>query len=104
MIPSLTAKVPWAGYSQLSATGLSLTSLSTSTLKLMKKGTSVFVNLALLLRCLRYEVNPQWNLLVGFPGEKDDVYEKYVADLDRLASASIPVDIVFEQGMDILGL
>ena len=26
------------------------------------------------------------------------------ADLDRLASAAIPVDIVFEQGADVLGL
>jgi hypothetical protein len=26
------------------------------------------------------------------------------ADLDRLASANIPVDIVFEQGADVLGL
>jgi hypothetical protein len=26
------------------------------------------------------------------------------ADLDRLSEASIPVDIVFEQGVDVLGL
>ena len=26
------------------------------------------------------------------------------ADLDRLASAAIPVDIVFEQGVEVLGL
>ena len=26
------------------------------------------------------------------------------ADLDRLSSANIPVDVVFEQGIDVLGL
>jgi hypothetical protein len=26
------------------------------------------------------------------------------ADLDRLAAAGIPVDIAYEQGMDVLGL
>lgn len=29
---------------------------------------------------------------------------KAQADLDRLATAGIPVDIVFEQGVEVLGL
>ena len=56
-------------------------SLTTSTLKLMKKGTSSFQNLILLKNCLLYGVSPAWNLLMGFPGEKEDVYRKYIEDV-----------------------
>jgi magnesium-protoporphyrin IX monomethyl ester (oxidative) cyclase len=58
--------------------------LNTSTLKLMRKGTSVFQNLALLKNCALYGITPSWNLLVGFPGEGAEVYEKYVRDLPLL--------------------
>jgi hypothetical protein len=43
-------------------------SLATSTLKLMKKGTSAFRNLCLLKFCAMYDIEPAWNLLIGFPG------------------------------------
>lgn len=59
-------------------------SLATSTLKLMKKGTSAFRNLALLKFCLMYDISPAWNLLIGFPGEGAPVYEKYLNDLPSL--------------------
>lgn len=59
-------------------------SLSTSTLKLMKKGTSAFQNVLLLKNCLVYDICPEWNLLVGFPGEGDEVYQKYLNDLPLL--------------------
>jgi len=65
-------------------------SLATSTLKLMKKGTTTFHNLALLKLCVTYDVRPGWNLLVGFPGEGKDVYEKYVRDLPRLMHLQPP--------------
>ena len=65
-------------------------SLNTSTLKLMKKGTSSFQNLMLLKNCLLYGVNPAWNLLIGFPGEKEDVYRKYVEDLPLLVHLPPP--------------
>jgi ribosomal peptide maturation radical SAM protein 1 len=65
-------------------------SLSTSTLKLMKKGTSSFQNLILLKNCLLYGVNPAWNLLIGFPGEKEDVYRKYVEDVPVLVHLPPP--------------
>jgi magnesium-protoporphyrin IX monomethyl ester (oxidative) cyclase len=65
-------------------------SLATSTLKLMKKGSTAFVNLRLLKSCVRHRVRPQWNLLIGFPGEGADVYSKYVRDLDRLAHLCPP--------------
>ena len=59
-------------------------SLATSTLKLMKKGTSAFRNLGLLKFCSMYDIRPAWNLLIGFPGEGAAVYEKYVNDLPLL--------------------
>jgi ribosomal peptide maturation radical SAM protein 1 len=65
-------------------------SLATSTLKLMKKGTSAFRNLALLKFCSMYDIAPAWNLLIGFPGEGAPVYEKYINDLPLLVHLSPP--------------
>jgi hypothetical protein len=58
--------------------------LATSTLKLMKKGTSAFQNISFLKNCLSCEIFPVWNLLVGFPGEGEEVYQKYLKDLPLL--------------------
>ena len=65
-------------------------SLATSTLKLMKKGTNAFQNLLLLKNCAIYGIQPGWNLLVGFPGEGDEVYRKYVQDLPTLVHLPAP--------------
>ncbi|HEY6328988.1 MAG TPA: RiPP maturation radical SAM C-methyltransferase, partial [Blastocatellia bacterium] len=65
-------------------------SLATSTLKLMKKGTSAFQNLTFLKNCLIYGIEPAWNLLIGFPGEGEDVYSKYVQDLPLLVHLPPP--------------
>jgi len=59
-------------------------SLATSTLKLMKKGTTAFNNIRFLTHCQTYGIKPIWNLLVGFPGETAEVYEKYLQDLPHL--------------------
>jgi len=64
--------------------------LNTSTLKLMRKGTSSFQNIAFLKLCSMYDVYPIWNLLVGFPGESEDVYKKYYADLPLLVHLHPP--------------
>lgn len=58
--------------------------LATPTLKLMKKGTTVFQNLKLLKLCALYDVQPHWNLLVGFPGEGEESYRIYVDSIPRL--------------------
>ncbi|HEX8904259.1 MAG TPA: RiPP maturation radical SAM C-methyltransferase [Longimicrobiaceae bacterium] len=55
--------------------------LNTSTLKLMRKGTSVFQNLSFLINASRYGIVPAWNLLIGFPNEEIDVYEKYLREI-----------------------
>jgi ribosomal peptide maturation radical SAM protein 1 len=59
-------------------------SLATSTLKLMRKGTTAFQNISFMKNCVTYGLHPQWNLLLGFPGETSEVYEKYVADIPSL--------------------
>ncbi len=64
--------------------------LATSTLKLMKKGTTVFQNLKLLKLCSLYGVQPHWNLLLGFPGESEETYRKYVEMLPLLTHLHPP--------------
>ncbi len=64
--------------------------LATSTLRLMKKGTSALGNLRFLKDCLRHDVYPEWNLLVGFPGEEEAVYETYDRDLPLYAHLPPP--------------
>jgi ribosomal peptide maturation radical SAM protein 1 len=58
--------------------------LATSILKLMRKGTTAFHNLAFLKNCVTFDVFPVWNLLVGFPGEDEDVYRAYVENIPLL--------------------
>jgi len=64
--------------------------LNTGTLKLMRKGVTSFQNIRFLKNCLRYNIVPVWNLLIGFPGEKEDVYSKYVADMPLLFHLNPP--------------
>jgi len=42
--------------------------------------------------------------VIALMNKDGQVGEKLQADLDRLSEANIPVDIVFEQGLDVLGL
>ena len=67
--------------------------LATQTLKLMKKGTTSFQNIALLKNCALRDIDPAWNLLVGFPGEPAEVYEKYVQDLPQLIHMPAPIGV-----------
>lgn len=67
-------------------------SLATSTLKLMKKGTTAFQNLKLLKLCAYYAVAPYWNLLVGFPGEDEDVFRRYIEAIPLLTHLHPPTD------------
>jgi ribosomal peptide maturation radical SAM protein 1 len=67
--------------------------LNTSTLKLMRKGTSVFQNLSFLINSVRYGIRPAWNLLIGFPGEGIEVYEKYVREIPLLTHLLPPTGV-----------
>jgi ribosomal peptide maturation radical SAM protein 1 len=74
-------------------------SFATSTLRLMKKGTTATQNVEFLRNCLMHGVEPYWNLLVGFPGEKADVYQKYCHDLPLLTHL-VPPSGVFPVRFD----
>ena len=64
--------------------------LSTPVLKLMRKGTTALQNIRFLKNCLAYGIGPTWNLLIGFPGEEEEVYEKYLVDLPKLVHLPPP--------------
>jgi magnesium-protoporphyrin IX monomethyl ester (oxidative) cyclase len=64
--------------------------LATSTLKLMRKGSSAFTNLRFLMSCAVHSVAPMWNLLLGFPGETRGIFEKYIQDIPHLSHLRPP--------------
>jgi hypothetical protein len=64
--------------------------LATPILKLMRKGRTVFHNLAFLKNCVMYDISPDWNLLIGFPGEGEEVYKKYITDIPKLVHLPPP--------------
>jgi ribosomal peptide maturation radical SAM protein 1 len=66
-------------------------SLSTSQLKAMKKGTTVFTNIRALKHFLLYGVRIDWNLLVGMPDERPDMFDKYLSDLPKLFHLTAPM-------------
>jgi ribosomal peptide maturation radical SAM protein 1 len=68
-------------------------SLATSTLKLMKKGTTAFQNVGFLKMSTLYGVKPSWNLLIGFPGENAEVYRQYLEVIPRLVHLEPPAGI-----------
>ncbi|WP_321473490.1 RiPP maturation radical SAM C-methyltransferase [uncultured Paludibaculum sp.] len=65
-------------------------SLSTPSLKLMKKGSTAFQNLQLLKSCATHNVTVSWNLLVGVPGEDAFTYRKYLDDIPLLLHLPAP--------------
>jgi len=65
-------------------------SLSTSTLKLMRKGTSAFQNIVFLKNCSAHPLRLDWNLLVFSPGEDEAVYKKALRDIPRLTHLAPP--------------
>jgi len=74
-------------------------SLSTATLKLMRKGTTAFSNISFLKACARHPISMVWSLLLFTPGEDENTYEKYLLDIPKLAHlhppyAAYPVEFV----------
>lgn len=68
-------------------------SLATSTLKLMKKGTSAFQNLIFLKNSAAFGIHPYWNLLIGFPGEGPEVFRRYTTVLPLLTHLVPPTGV-----------
>jgi ribosomal peptide maturation radical SAM protein 1 len=67
--------------------------LATSTLKLMRKGMTSVRNVLFLQHCLIHGIEPAWNLLVGFPGEGEEVYRHYVEILPKLVHLPPPTGV-----------
>lgn len=59
-------------------------SLSTHILRLMRKGTTMLRNVQLLKWCREYGVAVDWNLLYGFPGERDEDYATMLDVLPKI--------------------
>ncbi len=59
---------------------------------------------ALSEKILRLQGDGDYQAVAAFVDTYGKVGETLTSDLDRLAAAGIPVDIVFEQGIDVLGL
>ena len=59
---------------------------------------------ALSRRILTFQGNGDYDGVVDFMAEMGTVGQGLQGDLDRLGEAGIPVDIVFEQGAEVLGL
>jgi hypothetical protein len=59
---------------------------------------------ALSEKILRSQGDGDYDAVAAFVGQMAQVGPDLQKDLDRLASAGIPVDIIFEQGTDVLGL
>jgi len=55
-------------------------------------------------RILRFQGDGDYAGVVAFMEEYGEIRPQLQADLDRLGEAGIPVDIVYEQGLDVLGL
>jgi hypothetical protein len=55
-------------------------------------------------RLLTLQGNGDYSAVDAFVAEMGNVDPQLQADLDRLSTAAIPVDIVFEQGAEVLGL
>ena len=59
-------------------------SLSDHVLALMNKGTTALQNVQLLKWCREYGIQPEWNLLYGFPGETPDDYAAMLPLVDAI--------------------
>ena len=53
---------------------------------------------------LTLQGNGDYDGVAKLVAERGVISDKLQSDLDRLSSANIPVDVVFEQGIDVLGL
>ena len=51
-------------------------SLSSSILRLMRKGSTALQNIRLLKWCAEFGIHPDWNVIFGFPGEDQSEYSR----------------------------
>jgi ribosomal peptide maturation radical SAM protein 1 len=68
-------------------------SLSTSVLKLMRKGVHAYQNIRLLRWCAEYLIWPAWNLLAGFPHEDPEEYSRQADIVPFLVHLTPPTGV-----------
>ncbi|WP_052557643.1 RiPP maturation radical SAM C-methyltransferase [Enhygromyxa salina] len=66
-------------------------SLSTDILRLMRKGCTMLQNVLCLKWCSHYGIGVSWNLLFGFPGEREDHYHEQHQVLEKISHLQPPV-------------
>ena len=75
-------------------------SFSTEILHLMRKGVTAIQNIQLLKWCFEYGIEPLWNILYAFPGERPEQYADYPRIFRLLFHLSPPhglAPVVFER-------
>jgi ribosomal peptide maturation radical SAM protein 1 len=68
-------------------------SLNTAVLKLLNKGTTVFQNLTFLMNCIHTGITPEWNLLIGVPGDSEEVYHSYIMNIPKFSHLPPPISV-----------
>jgi len=68
-------------------------SIDASILKLMRKGATGTSNVAFLRNAAEAGIFCFWNLLIGFPGETEAPYHKYIQDFPSLYHLTPPKDV-----------
>jgi len=64
--------------------------LSTPLLKIMNKGVSAANNIRLLKNCVQLSIEPFWNLIIGFPKDREEIYRFYYETLPFLVHLPPP--------------
>lgn len=91
--------------SKLSASGVTkiqpgIESFNSDILRLMRKGVTAIQNMQLLKWCLEFGIDPSWNVLYGFPGERPEQYQDYPRIFRLLSHLRPPVGlspVIFER-------
>lgn len=68
-------------------------SLNTNVLKIMNKGTTALLNIRLLKEALIFNVSLSWNIIYGFPGEKDSDYQSICEIIPLISHLEPPENI-----------
>jgi len=71
--------------------GAGIEAMATSTLRLMRKSTNAFQNVAFLKACAALgRIHYTWDIIIGCIGEEEAVYEKYMQDLPLMVHLPPP--------------
>jgi ribosomal peptide maturation radical SAM protein 1 len=68
-------------------------SLHSNILEQMDKGINAFQCIDVLKQCIRYNITPGWNLIIGFPNMTEEMYKELIATIPLLTHL-FPPDIL----------